>query len=232
MTVKSHSLGRREFLKLTGAAAASLALPGPARGARAGARPNVLFIAVDDLNDWIGCLGGHPDARTPNIDRLARRGVLFANAHCPAPLCNASRASLLTGVRPSTSGVYTNGQPFRAVLPEAVTMPQHFQAHGYRVVGGGKIYHGRFPDPASWQEYFPSKARTRPADPLPPKRPLNGIKRAAHFDWGPVRVKDEAMGDWKVARWAAGQLARKHRTCPTCPRWGEGSPTPAATTGG
>src|SRR5688500_20345298 len=66
------------------------------------ARPNVLFIAIDDLNDWVGCLGGHPQARTPNIDRLAKRGTLFTNAHCQAPLCNPSRTSLLTGLRPST----------------------------------------------------------------------------------------------------------------------------------
>ena len=74
-------------------------------------RPNVLFIAIDDLNDWVGCLGGHPQVRTPNIDRLARRGVLFSNAHCQAPICNPSRVSLLTGVRPSTSGVYELNQP-------------------------------------------------------------------------------------------------------------------------
>ena len=77
-----------------------------ALGQAAAKRPNVLFIAIDDLNDWVGCLGGHPQVRTPNIDRLARRGVLFSNAHCQAPICNPSRVSLLTGVRPSTSGVY------------------------------------------------------------------------------------------------------------------------------
>ena len=63
-------------------------------------RPNVLFIAIDDLNDWVGCLGGHPQVKTPHIDALAQRGTLFANAHCQAPLCNPSRSSLLTGLRP------------------------------------------------------------------------------------------------------------------------------------
>jgi arylsulfatase A-like enzyme len=82
-------------------------------------------------------------------------------------------------------------------------------ANGYQVSGAGKIYHGRFADPQSWQAYFPSKRKTRPADPLPAGRPLNGIPRAAHFDWGPVDVKDQDMGDWKVARWAAGELAKK-----------------------
>ena len=93
-------------------------------------RPNVLFIAVDDLNDWVGCLGGHPQVRTPNIDRLARRGVLFSNAHCQAPICNPSRVSLLTGVRPATSGVYELSQPHHLspVLKDAVTLPAHFKA--------------------------------------------------------------------------------------------------------
>ncbi len=173
--------------------------------------PNVLFIAIDDLNDWVGCLGGHPDVRTPNLDRLAARGVLFTNAHCPAPLCNASRAALLTGVRPSSSGVYTNSQPMRhaEALRDAVTLPQYFMAHGYRVMGGGKIFHDAFRDPQSWNEYFPAKDRPRPADPVPPARPLNGIPGVeAHFDWGPIDVADAQMGDNKVVNWAAGELVR------------------------
>jgi choline-sulfatase len=102
-------------------------------GRAADRRPNVLFIAVDDLNDWVGCLRGHPQARTPNIDRLARRGTLFANAHCQAPLCNPSRSSLLTGLRPSTTGIYALEPGIRAVaaLKDKVTLPQHFAAHGY-----------------------------------------------------------------------------------------------------
>ncbi len=97
---------RRDFLKGMGIGAVSLGLPAWSAAAAAGRKkPNVLFIAVDDLNDWIGCLGGHPDVKTPNIDRLARRGVLFSNAHCAAPACNPSRAALMTGVRPWTSGV-------------------------------------------------------------------------------------------------------------------------------
>ena len=83
----------------------------------AAAKPNVLFIAIDDLNDWVGCLKGHPQVRTPNIDGLAKRGVLFANAHCQAPICNPSRVSLLTGVRPSSSGVYELNQPHHLQQP-------------------------------------------------------------------------------------------------------------------
>ena len=71
-------------------------------------RPNVLFICLDDMNDWLGCYGGHPDAKTPNIDRLAKRGVLFTNAHCVSPICGPSRAAVLTGMRPEKTGVYHN----------------------------------------------------------------------------------------------------------------------------
>ena len=71
-------------------------------------KPNVLFIAIDDLNDWIGALGGHPQTRTPQLDRLAERSVLFANTHCAAPACNPSRAALMTGIPPYRSGIYHN----------------------------------------------------------------------------------------------------------------------------
>jgi len=175
------------------------------KGADAARKLNVLFLAIDDLNDWTGFLGGHPGVKTPNLDRLASRGVTFTRAYCSAPACNPSRASLLSGIRPSTSGVYHNNQPWRLALKDAVTLPQHFKAYGYHVVGGGKIYHGRFPDPPSWHSYF-----KRPADPQPPKRPLNGIPRTAHFDWGPVDVKDADMGDAQVIDWAINTLKKKH----------------------
>lgn len=173
-------------------------------------QPNVLFIAIDDLNDWIGVLGGHPQTRTPNIDRLAETGVLFSNCHCAAPACNPSRAALMTGIRPSTSGVYHNSQPWRPAMPRAVTLSQHFMQHGYTALGAGKIYHGRFPDPASWDQYFPSKDKNRPSDPLPAGRPLNGIPKTAHFDWGPLPHATESMSDHKVVDWVTDQLERSH----------------------
>ena len=173
-------------------------------------RPNVLFISVDDLNDWIGVLGGHPQSRTPNLDRLAGRGVIFGRTYCAAPACNPSRAALMTGVLPSTSGVYHNRQPWRSALPEAVTIPQHFMAHGYWAGGSGKIYHDPYPDPLSWNEYFPSKTRQKPIDPLPSSRPINGIPNTAHFDWGPVDVDEAEMGDSQVADRVIQQLSRKH----------------------
>jgi arylsulfatase A-like enzyme len=196
-------LGRREFLATIGAAAVSSA---------AGSKPNVLFIAIDDLNDWVGCLGGHPDVKTPNIDRLAARGVLFRRAYCAAPVCNPSRAALMTGFRPSTSGVYENQQPMRLspVIKDAVTMPQHFMANGYRVAGGGKIFHGGYPDPQSWHDYFPSQERNAPPNPRPEVVPAHGLPGKAQFDWGPMNVPDSEMGDMKTVAWASKELTKQH----------------------
>ena len=94
-------------------------------------KPNVLFIAIDDLNDWIGCLGGHPQALTPNLDRLAASSVLFTNAHCPAPACNPSWSTIFTGISTHRSGLYRNGQSTRQVLPEAELLPKTFSQAGY-----------------------------------------------------------------------------------------------------
>ncbi|MBD3293444.1 MAG: sulfatase-like hydrolase/transferase [Armatimonadia bacterium] len=167
-------------------------------------RPNVLFIAIDDLNDWVGHLGGHPQARTPNIDALADSGVSFTNAHCSAPACNPSRASMLTGVHPSSSGVYDNRQPFREAMPDAVTLQQAFRQAGYRVTGRGKIFHGRYPDDASWDEYIPKGRDPRPSR---DDYPLNGIPKTGNFDWGPLDIAEEEMDDAKVARWCVDQIA-------------------------
>jgi arylsulfatase A-like enzyme len=206
-------LSRRTFLLDTLKGAAALAGAGLARRATAapkhGEKLNVLFIAIDDLNDWTGCLGGHPDVKTPNIDRLAARGVLFANAFCSAPACNPSRASLMTGVLPSTSGVYHNPQPWRPVLSDAVTLQESFKAAGYRVMGRGKIYHHgrgeRFFTEKGWDEYVP-----KGGDPKPPNRPVNGIPRTAHFDWGPVDAPDERMDDTQVADWCIERLGKDY----------------------
>ncbi len=169
-------------------------------------RPNVLFIAVDDLNDWIGCLGGHPDCQSPNIDRLAARGLLFTRSYCAAPACNPSRAALMSGLRPSTSGVYLNSQPWRPAMPGAVTLPQHFMAHGYHVVGSGKIYHGRYPDPPSWHDYL-----KKTGDPKPTKAVLaDPQSRAGGVVWGVLDVPDEAMDDYKMVNYAVEYLRQKH----------------------
>lgn len=129
-------------------------------------RPNVLFLAVDDLNDWIGCLGGHPQAKTPNIDRLAETGVLFEQAYCAAPLCSPSRTAIMTGLRPSTTGIYGNLAWFRDIpkYKDWVTIPQYFRQHGYTAVTGGKIYHqaqGKFSDPVAWDRQYSTQMGTR-----------------------------------------------------------------------
>ena len=108
---------------------------------QAAAKPNILFIAVDDLNDWAGCLGGHPQAKTPNIDALAKRGILFEQAYCAAPLCSPSRTAIMTGLAPSNTGIYGNLNWFRDMpqYKDWITLPQYFRKHGYKAWGGGKL---------------------------------------------------------------------------------------------
>ncbi len=106
------------------------------------ARPNVLFIAVDDLNHWVGHLKRNPQTKTPNIDRLAARGTTFSNAHCAAPVCNPSRTALLSGMRPSSTGVYDNGQPFALAVKESDSVVSQFKKAGYETLGMGKLWHG------------------------------------------------------------------------------------------
>jgi arylsulfatase A-like enzyme len=127
-------------------------------------QPNVLFIAIDDLNDWIGCLGGHPQVKTPNIDRLAKRGVIFSNAHCAAPLCNPSRAAVFCGRQPHESGVYANDESnIRKIRPDLVLIPQHFRAAGYHTFGTGKLLHSSSKELFD-DEFFPDQ-RWSPFDP-------------------------------------------------------------------
>src|SRR5438105_3268609 len=115
--------------------------------ARAAEKPNVLFIAIDDLNDWVTPLGGHPQVKTPNMDALAARGTTFTNAHCQAPLCNPSRTSVLTGLRPSTTGVYALAPWFRTSekLKDHATLFQWFRKNGYTTLTCGKVFHDAYP---------------------------------------------------------------------------------------
>ena len=108
------------------------------------AKPNILFIAIDDLNDWTDTLNGNPQARTPHMDALASKGMLFANAHCAAPACGPSRSAIMSGIRPSTSGNYINKNSFtrNPILNNSVLLPEFFQQNGYYVAGAGKLFHG------------------------------------------------------------------------------------------
>ncbi len=178
-------------------------------------RPNVLFIALDDLNDWTGCLGGHPQALTPNLDRLASSGMLFTNAHCPAPACNPSRTAIFTGRSPHRSGLYDNRQKMREVLPDAEIIPKALSRHGYRSAGSGKMLH-YFIDAPSWDEYFPEKESENPFPRTlyPETRPLSlpraGPWQYVETDWGPLEATDEEYGgDHLVARWISEQLTRE-----------------------
>jgi len=173
----------------------------------AAAKPNVLFIAIDDLNDWVGCLKGHPQVRTPNIDGLAKRGVLFANAHCQAPICNPSRVSLLTGVRPSSSGVYELNQPHHLspLLKTAVTLPAQFKANGYHVLGRGKIYHGRYNYPEDWHNF---KRTSDERNKQFRVKPISRVRGIGVRDFGAIGLEEEKFGDLLNARWAAAQLKR------------------------
>ena len=124
--------------------------------------PNVVFIAVDDLNDWIGCLGGHPQSHTPNINRLAQRGILFTNAHCAAPACNPSRAAVFSGRMPQATGVWANKavQTLDRTFPESVLLTTVFNDAGYQTLGTGKLMHGGAK--ATFQQYFSTEQRWSP----------------------------------------------------------------------
>src|SRR5688500_19128112 len=105
----------------------------PPGHAQTNSKPNVLFIAVDDLNHWVGHLGRNKQTKTPNIDRLAKMGVTFTRAYCAAPVCNPSRAALMSGMRPGTTGVYDNGQAWQPVIAVEQTLTTQFLNAGYEV---------------------------------------------------------------------------------------------------
>ncbi len=182
------------------------------QGIQAANKPNILFIAIDDLNDWVGPLNGHPQVQTPAMDRLADRGTVFTNAHCQSPLCNSSRTSLMTGLRPSTSGIYGLAPWFRNVpaLKDRITLPQHLKKHGYHTYTTGKIYHGGYPPrdqrKAEYDHWGPGAgvgAR--------PEKKIVTTPFGNHplVDWGTFPHKDEDKGDWKVADWAVDTLNNK-----------------------
>ena len=184
--------------------------------------PDILFIAIDDLNDWIGVLGGHPQAETPRIDELAERGMVFTNAHTAAPLCNPSRTALLTGLRPSTSGVYDNRPDWRQleVFKNRPTLPRFLRERGYETIGAGKIFHAHtyssegfsgYNDQNAWSDFFPSLDKQLPDEVVPAGRPVNGNPYVKDFDWSALTESAGEMGDTKVAIWISTQLIRPHK---------------------
>lgn len=178
-------------------------------------RPNVLFIAIDDLNDWVGCLGGHPQAQTPNLDRLAARGTLFANAHVQSPLCNPSRASVLTGLRPSSTGIYGLAPGIRSVAATTnwVTLPQYFHQHGYFTASFGKVFHDGSIPPRLQQNEFDVWGPA-PGMPLPKRKFVSTPDPIRAMDWGVFPEDDHDQADWKTADNAIAQINSRPKDKP------------------
>ena len=176
-------------------------------------KPNVLFIVVDDLNDWISLLNKENPIKMPNLEKLAYRGVLFTNAYCSSPACNPSRASVLTGLRPHKTGIYGNKSDWRRALPGAVTIQQYFMKNGYYSAGAGKVFHhhwdGAFHDAASFDDFL-MLPKTYPDSPMPEKK-LNGLEwfGSKNTDWGAYPEKEQDAVDYKTASYGVGFLSKK-----------------------
>lgn len=176
---------------------------------------NVLFIAIDDLNDWITLYGG--PIKMPNLERLANQGIFFNHAYCSSPACNPSRVAVMTGLQPSSTGVYGNKTDWRKALPDAMTLPQHFMENGYWAEGAGKIFHhhynNAFHDDASFYRFFKLREDTYPEE------RLNGITNwvggrgdsstSQPFDWGPWPVDENQTPDVQTVDYAIQFLKEK-----------------------
>jgi len=174
------------------------------------ARPNVLFFVVDDLNDWISLLDPKSPIKTPNLERLANRGTLFTHAYCISAACNPSRAATLTGLRPTSTGIYGNKSNWRGSLPQRKTIMQRFREAGYWVKGAGKIFHhhldGAFHDDASFDEF----QHMRPQ--LYPEPKLNQAKDygSRNTDWGVWPPDEKDAIDHDTADYCIRALKKKH----------------------
>ncbi len=194
----------------------------PAAGALAQDHRDVLMINIDDMNDWVGVLGGHPQTRTPNIDALAARGMLFRNAHTPSAACLPARTAILTGVSPFNSGIYNQLGDWRynPRLEGISTLPRYFRENDYLTLGAGKLFHAHTyglvgftgqQDYTAWDAYFPSLERQLPDEvfPAPGQTPGdvrgNGID-TGFFDFYPTLTTDDAMGDGQAVNWIIQQL--------------------------
>lgn len=214
-------LSRRAFLSSSSAVAlGSILRAAPAEAYRQGQVPNVLMIAVDDLNDWIGPLAGHPQTTTPSLNALAGKAMVFEKAYCAAPVCNPSRSALMTGYRPGRSGVYGNNHLFRTspVLTDAETIPQYFGKFGYYTASKGKIFHsaqGLWGDVESWEKHNTLTGDGMGRHPGATKEKLNnGLPRVPgalnNMDWGGLDVATEDTSDYQNAEWAVSELKRRH----------------------
>jgi arylsulfatase A-like enzyme len=167
-------------------------------------RPNVLFIAIDDLRDWVGYFQHNLQAKTPNLDRFSKMGESFSHAYCAAPVCNPSRAALMSGLRPYTTGVYDNNNDWRLVIPVEITLTTAFRNAGYFVCGAGKIYHEAYRRVSDWDEYLQNEGGL-PRVPAGQSDGVGGIKFAP-LD----AAKDEDFNDWHIVDYGIEQLGKKH----------------------
>lgn len=205
-------LDRRGFIKCLGIGAAGVSLPilsafadGVQKTTNFGKKKNVLFIAVDDLRVALGCYGD-AIAKTPNMDKLADRGIVFNNAYCQQAICNPSRASVMTGLRPDTTKVWGLEAHFRDALPDVVTIPQYFKQNGYYCRSVGKIFHGTgrpAKDPASWSEKAELDGFPGFVSNYVLKKNKTGRKAAATEC---VECDDEAYRDGKIAKLACERM--------------------------
>ncbi len=162
-------------------------------------RPDIVFIIVDDLNDWVGCLGGHPGTKSPNIDQLAASGMLFTQAYCNSPQCRPSRTSFNHGVYPFRTGTYFNARYRKETKISTPSMQQFLAGKGFRVAIGGKVFHGGAPNIEG------AAIQKRLADPVPPKGQDNFGGLKPPNDGFPLDTTDEHMGDHKLSQWAIQQ---------------------------
>lgn len=164
-------------------------------------KPNVLFIAVDDLNHWVGHLGRNKQAKTPNIDRLAKMGVTFTHAYCAAPVCNPSRAALMSGLRPGSTGVYNNQQDWKPAIAKEKTLTTQFLNAGYAVFGSGKIYHADDHRDGEWTDYFVGGKEKATPHPSAVNDGVGGIKFRPLTD--DSKLPDESIVDYGIKHLSA-----------------------------
>ncbi|MCC4211278.1 sulfatase [Leeuwenhoekiella parthenopeia] len=171
---------------------------------------NILMIAVDDLNDWTGFMGGHPQTLTPNMDKLAKESMVFDLAYCAASVCNPSRAAIMSGYKPSTTGIFQNGDKVFDVplINNSLMLPQYLSKYGYHTLSRGKIYHTPATGKHTWDEWSPVSGNYGATQ---SKKGLldNGIPRGEmsdNMDWAPTTGKTEETPDYLNAQWAAEQL--------------------------